>query len=450
MKGLVICAAGFFSLVSLGAARPSRAETAHQIIVEPFVGMGAQRFRQQTIAALLQLEQRVVPDRNVASAAASLGLVQLSDNYTNLARDLNGTLFVEGSILANGRRLLTAQVKAKNREGTVVGRASWSGPSLATMLPRIQRGLPTGLKAILERYPNNEATGQAAAVAAVPESDSGSDPTAVAAAPPTAVEEPMPVSRRSGTPDMEAPPALLAAAEEERLRRPTVNNIDLSIGTQVYSRIFAYSQNRVGTQQDYRIVGVPAANISLDYFPLSFLGVSASGEYSFPLASRDPDGRPYRTGSFSYAVGGKGRLTFGGVEVLANAAFGSHSFSIAKDSNGGPNRPQVADVSYQQLKGGLATRIPFGRTFAFVGGANYLHLLGVGELQTAYFPYITGSGGEGFLGMAMRIMSKLEVRATANLRAYVFTMNTQPGDAREAAGAVDQYLGLNLALALRD
>jgi hypothetical protein len=230
-----------------------------------------------------------------------------------------------------------------------------------------------------------------------------------------------------------------------------VNHIDVSVGTQVYSRIFAYNENRVGSQQNYRIVGVPAANLAIDYFPLSFVGLSVAGEYSFPLASRDADGRPYKTGSFSYSAGGKLRLTFGRVDVMAGAAFGEHTFSIAKDTNGGPNVPQVADVAYRQIKGGLSTRIPFGGVFAFVGGANYLHLLGVGQLQSSdYFPYITGSGGEGYGGLAMRVMSRLEIRATVNLRAYVFSMNTQQGDPREAEGAVDQYLGLNFAVALRD
>jgi hypothetical protein len=172
MKGLVICAVGLCALVSLGAPRRARAEAVHRVVVEPFVGVGSPRLREQTIGALTELGQKVIPDRNVASAAASLGLVQLSDNYSFLARDLNATLFVEGAIIAKGRRNFTAHIKAKNREGVLVGRAAWSGTSVAGMLPRIQRGLAPGLRAILARYPNPDGSAPAEPVAARPRSSS--------------------------------------------------------------------------------------------------------------------------------------------------------------------------------------------------------------------------------------------------------------------------------------
>ena len=131
---------------------------------------------------------------------------------------------------------------------------------------------------------------------------------------------------------------------------------------------------------------------------------------------------------------------------MGGSAYGQNAFSIAK---GGVDGPQVANVDYRQIKGGVSLRMPLTPTISLFAGGNYLHLLGVGELQS-YFPYITGYGAEGYAGLGFRVMTMFEARATANLRRYGFSMNSAAGDAREANGAVDQYLGVNLSFALRD
>jgi hypothetical protein len=61
-----------------------------------------------------------------------------------------------------------------------------------------------------------------------------------------------------------------------------------------------------------------------------------------------------------------------------------------------------------------------------VGGGNYLHLLGIGELRDVYFPFATGRGGEGFGGIAFGLpwAAGLEARLTADFRRYVFSMNS--------------------------
>jgi hypothetical protein len=86
-----------------------------------------------------------------------------------------------------------------------------------------------------------------------------------------------------------------------------------------------------------------------------------------------------------------------------------------------------------------------------IGGASYLHILAMGELREAYFRRSTGHGGEGSAGVAFRLsfLEGLEARITADLRRYVFAMNSQPGDEHVAGGAVDQYIGINLSFGYR-
>jgi hypothetical protein len=449
MKGLVICAVGLCSVLSTGTVR---AEAAHRVVVEPFLGMGGQKFRQQTISALVQLGEKVIPDQTVAITADRLGIRQLSDNYAGLAKDLDATLFVDGAI-GKSRQLYVAQLKVTSSSGVLVGRATWNGRSVAALLPKIQKSILRGLKPILARQPASEPSAASsqllslASEAAAPASDplaAGGVASAAPAAEESAAAEQVRAVEQAPS-DGESPPGLVAAAEARRALRP--NRLDLAVGTLIYQRVFAYAQNRAGPQTNYQILGVPAANFSLDYFPVSFAGVALTGEYSFPLPSRDTDGRPFKTGSFGYSVGAKLRTTLAGIALMAGGAFGEHTFTIAKDDT--PQSPQVADVVYRQIKAGLSTRIPVSRAFSVIAGGNYLYLLGVGQLQ-AYFPYVTGQGGEGYAGVAMRVLPRLEVRGTANMRAYVFAMNSIPADARDARGAIDRYIGLNLSVAIRD
>jgi hypothetical protein len=467
MKGLLFSAVGLCVLVSLAQPRPAHAQSVHRVVMEKFSGPGAPRFRQQTVSALVRLGQKVVPDRNVTMAASKLNINQLSENYAAVARDMNATLFVEGSIVANGPRTYQAQLKLKNSDGVVAREADWSGPSPAGLLKKIQGGLFMQLKGLISEVPAAPPTAVepfskgAETASTAPASQQPSDPLAAGPAPAEAAAEPPPSSApiavasindqnddvERGPPDGEAPPGLVAAAESERRRRMRPNRFDISVGTQLYARTFAYVQNRVGPQQDYQVQGVPTPNLAVEYFPISYLGVWLNGEYSVPVSSQDATGKRYRTGSYGYAAGAKLRFGFRRLDLMASAGYGENRFAIAKDSS--PASPQVANVTYPHIKTGGSARIRLGDRLALIGGGNYLYLLGVGELKS-YFPYVTGNGAEGFAGVAYRAFSLFEVRATGHARAYFFNMNSLMGDPREASGAIDRYLGVNLAVAIRD
>jgi hypothetical protein len=302
---------------------------------------------------------------------------------------------------------------------------------------------------------------QGQATSSAPASPAPLDPLAAGPAPAEAAAEPPPSSApiavasisdenndvERGPPDGEAPPGLVAAAESERQRRMRPNRLDISLGTQLYLRNFVYVDSRKGPQQDYQVLGVPNPNFAIDYFPISYLGLSVSGEYSVPVASTDSMGNRYATGSYGYTAAAKLRFIFRRLDLIASAGYGENRFAIAKNNN--PNAPQVANVTYPQIKTGGSARIRLGDRLALIGGGNYLYLLGVGELKT-YFPFVTGNGAEGFAGVAFRAFSYFELRATGHARAYFFNMNSLAGDQREASGAVDRYLGVNLAIAFRD
>ena len=402
--------------------------------------------RGQTVSALTQLGQSVLPHRMVDSVVSSLGMTYLSDNYQALARALDARLFVEGVVLEKQRRLFAAHILVRDSSGVLLGRVGFSGPGLPALLTTSERELLPRLQAILKTQssgrPGAPLVTQSASRAA-----SNAKQTAALRTPPDS--DSLAVDEDLDEADVDVPPRSRARAREGRGRSP-VNRFDLALGTQIYFRNFEYSDNGVGGQQDHKIAGVPAPNLALDYFPWPFFGIALSGEYSVPRVSRDAQGRGYELTSFAYSAGVKFRMIGDGSELVAGGAFGENSFAIA-DGGEGANRPQVADVAYRQVKLGASGRIALGTAVSLVGGGNYLHLLELGELSSAtYFPRVTGKGLDAHLGFAVRFLSMFEARATANLRRYALDMNSLEEDKRQAKSAVDRYLGFNLILAVRD
>jgi hypothetical protein len=243
-----------------------------------------------------------------------------------------------------------------------------------------------------------------------------------------------------------------SADEEETGPASPFTKLDLAVGAHVYGRKFSYNQSRLGDQRGYNLPVVSAPSVSLDYFFVPFLGITVGAEYSLALISEDSNGDRYRTSSMGYSVGVKGRHLLGSTELTGGLAYAAYSFKVTPESDD-PAPPQVAGVDYKQIRVGAGVRLPLSDKVALVGGGNYLHLLGMGELQSEkYFKYATGRGGEGYAGIAFALpwLAGLEARITADIRRYVFAMNSEMGDTRVAGGATDQYMGANIAVGYRN
>ena len=86
----------------------------------------------------------------------------------------------------------------------------------------------------------------------------------------------------------------------------------------MFSRNFAYNESIKGGQQGYQapekrfnnLPLVPAPGIALEYFPTSMVGVF--GAYNHGIAgSKDSGGSVYKTTTYSWMVGAKGRIGVG-------------------------------------------------------------------------------------------------------------------------------------------
>jgi hypothetical protein len=470
MKRAMVC--GLVASTLLLALAPSReawAQKHQRVVVEKFAGPGTLKFRTLLLAALKKRGVEVVAIEKVTTTEADLGLLQVSDNYEAVARELKVAAFFSGTISGKGRNVV-ARLRGTGSDGKSLGQASWTGKSMPKLYASVAATLPQKVSGMLSdaRPPSGAAPSGEPATAS--SSGSRKERSVAAVEPePEPEEEAAPPPRRSRRRAVvdadEEPPARRRAAKKEEDEsvstsdeldeepRPSKRQkLDVALGAHIYRRDFTYNQNITGGQQAYKLPAVPAPTLSVDYFFLPNVGITAGGEYSIALVSQDANSNKFKTSSLGYFVGAKGRYFLsGGTELQGGVAYAVNSFKIVPGADV-TNAPQVAGVVYQQVRVGVGARVPLGTTTALIGGANYLHLLNMGPIKDDYFPNATGRGGEGFVGVASALswVKGLEGRVTLDLRRYVFTMNPNQGDDRVVGGATDQYIGLNLGVGYRN
>jgi hypothetical protein len=448
MKG-AICSLFASALVLSVGMRAAQADKPKKVVIEQFSGSGADQFKKLVAGAVAKQGIEVVSDKKRAATEADLGLLQVSDNYPAVAKELGVGAFIDGTV--TGSKHLTARLKVKGADGSALGSASWTGANLKKLLNSIDDTVAKKVAGIL----NGGGAKEEAPVAEAPAKEEA-----------VAEEAPKPKKKKAAAPAEEEKPAkseeatvsASASKDDEEPSGPAApfTRFDLAAGAHVYGRNFSYNDSRVGGQQAYKLPAVPAPTISADVYITKNIGLSGSFEYSMALISEDKDGFRYATSSMGWSVGAKYRLFLGATELTPGLAYSGYGFKITPESTD-KKPPQVAAVAYKQVKIGSGIRIPVSDKFALVGGGNYLFLVDVGELKDTYFPYMTGRGGEGFAGIAFALpwAAGLEGRLSADFRRYVFSMNSDKkdhetgGSGRIAGGAVDQYVGANIGFAFR-
>jgi hypothetical protein len=446
-----ICGLLASAVILSAGARVARAEKPKRVVIEQFSGTAADKFKRVVAAELGKQGIEVVSDKKRAATEAELGLLNVSDNYAAVAKELGVGAFIDGTV--TGSKHLTARLKVKAADGSALGSASWTGANDKKLLGAVDDNVGKKLAAIFGGGAAKEEAAPAAEAAAPAAKEVAEEaPAPRKKSRKAAKAEEETAEKPAKAEDTEAVVAETAEAPSAPSRLPA---LDVAVGAHVYGRTFTYNQPRAGGQQGYHLPAVPAPAVSIDYFFHPNIGLSVGAEYSVALISEDKDHNRYTTGSMAYSVGVKGRLPLGSSsELTGNLAFADNSFKITPEASD-TTPPQVAAVDYKQIRIGAGVRIALGPSLAIIGGGNYLHLLSMGELKDQYFKYTTGRGGEGFAGVAFGLpwASGLEGRLTADVRRYAFAFNSAMEDLKDtgriAGGATDQYVGANISLGFR-
>jgi hypothetical protein len=455
MKGAVCGLFASTLLLAIAASHEARAaEKTQRVVVEKFSGPGTMRFRSMVLAVLAQRGADVVAIEKVTSTEADLGLLQVSDNYAAVGKELKVSAFFGGTISGKGRKVI-ARLRGTSGDGKSLGQAAWSAKNLKLLfgavgatLSKKMAGMLSGAPAKVEEVADEpEPSGKAGPVAAAEADSDDAAPRGKRKAA-DSDDDPPPRSKRKAAADDES---VSASADDEGPPRTGRAKLDVAFGAHVYRRDFNYNDNIRGGQQAYKLPAVPAPALTADYFFLPNFGATAGGEYSVALISQDGVGNKYKTSSLGYFIGGKARTFLSNAEVAGHVAYAVNSFKVTPEA-GDTSAPQVAGVLYEQVRIGGSGRLHLNEKTALIGGGSYLHILSMGQIRKEYFPNATGRGGEGYAGLAFALswMKGLEGRITADLRRYVFAMHPQMADTRVAGGAVDQYIGLNLGVGYRN
>lgn len=240
---------------------------------------------------------------------------------------------------------------------------------------------------------------------------------------------------------------------------PSPAAIDVSLGARWYGRFFAYNQDVFGELRNYDLAAAPALSATVEWYPgahfsrgpASWFGLIAQGAYVVGVSSRDSRDTVYGTTAFWFDVGLRVRIPLGLHDLGLHATYGQQHFSIANNGGGGPsaNDPGVPGVQYQSVRVGASVRIGASERVGILLGASGLPLISAGDIAQNYFVRATAAGVEAQLGLAIGLVSGLELRVLADARRYFYAMNPRVGDAWVAGGALDHHLTAGAAIAFR-
>ncbi|MFZ5470071.1 MAG: hypothetical protein ACOZIN_11605 [Myxococcota bacterium] len=259
--------------------------------------------------------------------------------------------------------------------------------------------------------------------------------------------------------------------DDQERRRPARDSfLSIEIGPDLLRRSLQYSQVQTPNLRSYSADLIVAPRVRVELYPLaaasgliSGLGVEGSYAMAVGLKSRptlncepaivasQPSGcLSYPTSLSTLEVAGKLRirpLTGSQAAVVPTVGFRNASFAVGAASDGS-TLAGLPKIAYTAALVGAGFEAPFseGRFSAF-GRFAYLPVLSAGEiLSAAYFPNGSASGLDVHLGIGFRVLPNLEARLVGQFARYGLQFQTQASDTYIASGAVDQYVGGNLAV----
>jgi hypothetical protein len=166
------------------------------------------------------------------------------------------------------------------------------------------------------------------------------------------------------------------------------------------------------------------------------------------MSTAGPNGVSYPTKDSRWGIGARGRLPIGASEIGVSVGWARHGFSV-EASHPSDGAPDIASVSYGQVRLGADTRIGIG-SFNLYAGAAYRAVVDTGDIDdSAWYPGTTAQGFSVNLGIGYALPLGFEVRADLGTEMYFLDFHASPDDPMAVGGATDQYLGGSLNLLWR-
>ncbi|MCB9556485.1 MAG: hypothetical protein H6707_10310 [Deltaproteobacteria bacterium] len=227
------------------------------------------------------------------------------------------------------------------------------------------------------------------------------------------------------------------------------------VGFAVLNRRLSFRDDLFGQLWGYALAGAPALSLELDWFagtilPGAWRHVGLTGQLNYALAIRTGDASTEsnqgQTRAYDFAVGLVGQLPWGQQRLRFVLSYFEQRFDVParEDAKATPK------VHYRGVRVVLGGRFTLPWRLATTVQLGVVPVLSAGEIGgEAFFPRAVVTGVDGDIRLSRQVVSWLELELGVQLRRYFFKMNSVPGDARVAGGAVDQYLSGTLSAVAR-
>lgn len=178
------------------------------------------------------------------------------------------------------------------------------------------------------------------------------------------------------------------------------------------------------------------------------IGAFLNGEVGIGLASRQDESR-YGTRADRFRFGATVRFGLG-ERVLLNALLGysTQTFAIAEQSatTGNP-RPNIPSVTYNGPRAAVGANFRITDSFGADAVLGFMYVYGKGELASdRYFPSTTGLALDGGVGVSLKLVEALRVRASFDWTGYFLATHADPMAVITSTGASDHFYGGTLAV----
>jgi hypothetical protein len=250
----------------------------------------------------------------------------------------------------------------------------------------------------------------------------------------------------------------VAAAEE-----PAPAALELGVGGKALFRNLSWHQDPEARTNPYTLSPGPEAGFWLEAYPGAFvtsglaadLGVFGRYDRGFGVTSSTQDGATVTTSFQDFVAGVEARLPLGAVAPQLSIAYGGQTFRLDREHG----LPPIPGFDYRFVRIGAGARIALAPAAFLDAGVGLLFATALGTsggdvASPAFFPNGKAYGADLDVAFVYRVLPRLGLRASAELRQWGLDFRVKPTDALIVGGAVDRYIiigaGVELVLDARD
>jgi len=355
---------------------------------------------------------------NKALKGANVGEDTKGAELAAAAEALDASAFLTGKVSIEGKTA-SVEIDVQNgADGESIAQFTLKGKGLAGLKREIAKELVKKLEGPLERAHPPSPPEEKIAAAAEEAGEEGAE-------------------SEEGGGEEEAPSEPSKASE-----RPSP--LEVGGGIRAASRNFRYQDDLFDSLRAYKLGLAPAGFLWLRWYPvahfnggaLAHLGLTGGYEQGFALESEAANGEKYSTTSREWFAGLRYRIPVQRHEVGIQVNYGVHSFLVDDD----PVFPLVPDVKYSYVRLAADARARVSRVV--IGGHfGYRIVSDAGDIQSdRWFPHASVGGVDAGLQAGYEVVDGLDLLVGFDFRRYFYSMNPEPGDARIAGGALDEYI----------